>query len=187
MEKSKKTIDSAKTMQKSCSRIKGEEITLIKIHKDKLFHLEGNPRQAVEKNASDKLRKLIKGHGFRGVLEVFKNSAGKYEILCGNHRFDAGVLEGLTEFPCQEFNGTRAAALARAVSDNKSNEWTAWTIPELKDIFTEIDDGSFDMELTGFDQDEIAGFFDNEPGSGDNQGGGEEKEKCPECGQILKE
>ena len=164
-----------------------KKLKILTVHKDNLFHLEGNPRQAVEKNASDKLRKLIKGHGFRGVLEVFKNSAGKYEILCGNHRFDAGVLEGLTEFPCQEFNGTRAAALARAVSDNKSNEWTAWTIPELKDIFTEIDDGSFDMDLTGFDVDEIAGFFDNELDINPDQSGGDNAGKCPKCGQTLKE
>ncbi len=161
-----------------------KKIQIIQIHKSKLFPLEGNPRQIVDENAVAKLRKLIKGHGFRGVLEVLKNRKGKWEIIIGNHRFDAGVLEGITEFPCQEFKGTRKQALARALSDNKSSEWTDWDYPKLKDIITEIDDGKTDMEMTGFEKEEIDEMFDRSGGGG-GEGDEGEGDICSECGRKL--
>ena len=160
---------------------------IIKLHKEKLFRLENNPRQIIDKKAVDKLRALIKGHGFRGVLDVFKHKSGKYEILCGNHRFDAGVEEGMEEFDCQIYEGSRKKALARAISDNKSSEWTDWYIPGLKDFITEIDDGSVDMYLTGFETKEIKDLFDNDPAANDTPEEKPKAETCPRCGQKIKD
>lgn len=157
---------------------------IIKIHKSKLFHLEGNPRKIIDKNGAEKLQYLIKKHGFQGWLEVFrKGKAMNYEIIVGNHRFDAAVALGITVFPCIEFKGTRKEALARALSDNKSSEWTEWDIPKLKDILTDIDDGKTNMEMTGFEQEEIDELFENI--SSESSGEESEFETCPECGKKL--
>lgn len=125
-----------------------------------LTHLDGNPRKVIDPDAVEKLQKLIKEHGFQNPLQVFAESPKKYSILCGNHRFDAGVKLGMKEFPCIVYAGNRAKALARAVSDNKSGEWTNWDFPKLKDLIVEIDNGDFNVsELTGFDQEEIDNLF----------------------------
>lgn len=130
------------------------------IHKDKLCLLEGNPRKIIDPKSSDKLKTLIKEHGFQNPLQVFKEKTNRYSILCGNHRYKAGCELGIKEFPCIVYEGSRNKALARAISDNKSNLWTDWDIPALKDFFAEIDIGDFDIELTGFTEDELKGMFD---------------------------
>lgn len=61
----------------------------------------------------------------------------------------------------------------------------AFDIPKVKDLITEIDDGEFDLDLTGFLQPEIKIMFDfevekEEPGSGSG-----DVKKCPECGGKL--
>lgn len=127
---------------------------------NKLVKLEGNPRKTIDPDASKKLRKLIKSHGFQNPLQVYKENGGKFTILCGNHRFDAGIAEGIQEFPCIVYRGSRNKAMARAISDNKSSAWTEWDIPQLKELMAEIDTGDFDMELTGFTEDEIKEMFD---------------------------
>ncbi|MGD0275912.1 MAG: DNA methyltransferase [Syntrophales bacterium] len=119
-----------------------------------LVKLPGNPRKDVDKDAIKKLAVLIKGHGFQNPLQVFKEN-GKHTILAGNHRFDAGLTLGMTEFPCLIYTGDRKAAMARAISDNKSSDWTEWDFPALKDLIVEIDDGSIDLGLTGFTQEEL--------------------------------
>ena len=73
--------------------------------------------------------------------------------------------------------------MARAISDNKSSEWTDWDIPALKGILSEIDDGSLDMELTGFEKDEIDNLFGNEKGFGG--AGDDDRQTCPECGKVI--
>lgn len=140
----------------------GKRLEIVYIHKDKLRKLPNNPRQEYDPDAVEKLKKLIKGHGFQNPLQVYKER-GQYTILCGNHRFDAALELGYEEFPCIIYKGTKKKAIARCLSDNKSNQWTEWDIPGLKDIFADLDDGEFDMDLTGFDEDEIMGFFDNTP------------------------
>jgi DNA modification methylase len=124
-----------------------------------LIHLAGNPRQVVDKQACDKLKILIQEHGFQNPLQVFQEKDGKYSIICGNHRFDAGIELGIKEFPCIVYNGTKQQALARAISDNRSSEWTDWDIPGLKDMIVELDDGSVDIETTGFTQAELEEMF----------------------------
>ncbi len=137
-----------------------------------LQKLPGNPRKDVDQQAITKLAKLITAHGFQNPLQVFKEN-GKHTIIAGNHRFDAGLSIGMTEFPCIAYDGDKKAALARAVSDNKSGEWTDWDMPLLKDLIIELDDGAFDINLTGFTVNELelmmTAEFQGEPADAEPQ------------------
>jgi len=137
------------------------KLQLIYFNKSKLIKLEGNPRRIVDPEAKAKLQKLIKHHGFQNPLQVFKEANGKFSILCGNHRYDAGIAMGMTDFPCIVYEGDRNQAIARAISDNKSSEWTDWDIPMLKDTLVELDDGEMDIGITGFEEQEVKGLFEN--------------------------
>lgn len=147
------------------------KIKIIYIDKKELVPLENNPRKVVDKNAIKKLTGLIKEHGFQNPLQVYKETTGVFTILCGNHRFKAGLELGMEKFPCVIYEGDRKKAIARSISDNKSSLWTEFDFPELKDIMAELDDGEFDMALTGFDEDEIKNMFDfgSEPDEKDDE------------------
>lgn len=127
------------------------QLTITYIPATKLHHLPDNARKLKDKQAIEKLRGLIRSHGFRSPLEVWKDESGRWIIIVGNHRFKAGKLEGMKEFPCIEYTGTRDMALARALSDNASNEWTAWNI-ELRDYQLEqLDISGINFLQTGID------------------------------------
>lgn len=133
---------------------KESKLEIIYLPVSSLVKLKGNPRINTDPKAIERLTLLIKEHGFQNPLNVYK-AGGKYEIIAGNHRFDAGLSLGMTEFPCIVYEGSRKQALARAISDNKSNEWTDWDVPVLKDLLIELDDGSIDMHITGFNSHEL--------------------------------
>lgn len=136
-----------------------KKLKLVYIKNEFLHLLEGNPRKILDPDAKEKLKGLIKEHNFQEPLQIFKEKKGGYSILCGNHRWQAGCELGMKEFPCIVYEGTREEALARAISDNKSNLWTEWDIPGLKDMIAEIDTGDFDIGLTGFEQKELDEMF----------------------------
>ena len=46
------------------------------------------------------LRENIREEGFDEPITVRPMDDGFYEVVSGNHRFDAGVAEGMLEFPC---------------------------------------------------------------------------------------
>ena len=130
-------------------------LELVYINNDKLQKLDNNPRVQIGNGATDKLRALIREHGFQNPLQVWREN-GKYTILCGNHRYEAGMLEGMNDFPCIEYKGTRQEAIARAISDNKSNEWTDWDDDELTMLLRELEEADFPLpDLTGFGADEL--------------------------------
>ena len=167
-----------------------DKLKIIYIPADNLHPLPGNPRKTKDPDAFDKLKKLIEAHGFQNPLQVWKDG-GKYYILCGNHRFDAGKELGLTEFPCLEYKGSREEALARAISDNKSSEWTEWDYPLLKDLLLTIDSGSIDIEITGFDVEEVESlinyFPELESQKNDKSTKSAKNIECPKCGHSFVE
>lgn len=133
------------------------KLEIVYISKDQLILLEGNPRQKVDTKATDKLKTLIKDHGFQNPLQVYQ-SGKKWDIICGNHRYTAGLELGIEEFPCIVYTGIRKMALARAISDNKSGDWTDWDFVGLEEMITEINTEGFDIKTTGFTGDEFEGL-----------------------------
>lgn len=142
------------TIKESKNQKKAKQLEIIYLPIADLVKLPSNPRRDVDPKAIERLAKLIKAHGFQNPLQVFREN-GKHTIIAGNHRFDAGLSLGMKEFPCIVYEGDKKAALARAISDNKSNEWTDWDLPILKELFIEIDTGDFDIHLTGFNSHEL--------------------------------
>lgn len=142
---------------------------LIIIKKESLVPLDTNPRKLIDKAGPEKLLELIKRHGFQEPLQVWvEPGSKKYIILCGNHRFAAGLLYGMDTFPCIEYKGTRSEALARSISDNKSHEWTGWDDKKLKKMLAEIaidTDINID-DISGFDLTELEQLInpDGSPG-----------------------
>lgn len=134
--------------------LKAQKLEIIYLPVAELSKLPGNPRRDKDPKAVERLAKLITAHGFQNPLQVYREG-GKYTILAGNHRFDAGLSLGMTEFPCLIYTGDKKAALARAISDNRSNEWTEWDMPILKELFIELDTGDWDIHLTGFNSHEL--------------------------------
>ncbi|MFA5379256.1 MAG: ParB/RepB/Spo0J family partition protein [Dehalococcoidia bacterium] len=139
---------------KSKESKESKKLEIVYLSASALVKLPGNPRRDKDPKAIEKLSKLIRLHGFQNPLQVFREN-GKYTILCGNHRFDAGLSLGMKEFPCLVYTGDKKAALARAISDNRSNEWTEWDMPILKELFIDLDTGDFDIHLTGFNSHEL--------------------------------
>lgn len=173
-----------------------KKLKLVWVNVNQLVPLPGNPRIEVDNKQTEKLMALIKSHGFQNPLQVFphkwrgKKKGPAFMILCGNHRFEAGKELGMKDFPCIVYDGTKKMAMARALSDNKSQLWTDWDVPTLKDMIVGLDDGAFDITLTGFDKQELHGLFaggDFEPGGEGDQGKLDKKEpvECPECGHEF--
>jgi ParB-like chromosome segregation protein Spo0J len=165
-----------------------EKLKIQYIKVDQLKPLEGNPRRRTDPDAIDRLGILIREHGFQNPLQVFKNGDA-YEIICGNHRFEAGIKQQMKEFPAIVYEGSRNKALARAISDNRSADWTEWDYPSLKDMVADLDTGDFGIELTGFNQKELTDLFeggdkdDDSPDDFDDLDEDIDTEhQCPKCG-----
>ncbi len=146
-----------------------EKIKIEYIDKSKLKKLSNNPRRDKDKDAIGRLSKLIQEHGFQNPMQVYMETNGEYTVLCGNHRFDAGVKMGMSEFPCIVYAGDRQQAIARAVSDNQSGAWTEWDIPLLKDILADFENSDLDIETTGFTGVELDELFNGFEGNDPNK------------------
>jgi len=74
-----------------------------------LFELEHNS-QKQSKHEFEELRNSIRDNGFDETLLV-RPVDGKYEVVSGNHRYRAGVAEGMLKFPCvvqEDWDDTKA-------------------------------------------------------------------------------
>ena len=72
---------------------------IIMIHKDQLVSKRGNTNKQ-NRHTFAQLRENIREHGFDETLIVRTMDDGSFEVVSGNHRFKAGALEGIDEFPC---------------------------------------------------------------------------------------
>ncbi len=164
---------------------KESKLEIIFLPVSSLVKLQGNPRIDKDPKAIERLAKLIKAHGFQNPLNVYKVN-GKHEIIAGNHRFDAGLSLGMTEFPCIVYEGNRKQALARAISDNKSSEWTDWDLPILKDLLLELDCGIIgEIEMTGFNSGELELLMTQYHVTEEEKENGNNAAICPQCGFNL--
>ena len=127
-----------------------------------------NPRK--NDSAVDKLSKLIESHGFINPVIATKDNI----IRAGHTRVKAAKKAGLKEVPVILIDMDEKQAQAFAIADNKSSEWAEWDFTKLKDLIEELDDGQFDLELTGFDTQEIENLMTFVPEVEQLESGGEE-------------
>ena len=109
-----------------------------------------NPRVHPD-NAIDKLVRSIKEYGWTNPVLV---SADGY-VLAGHARLKAAEKAGIEEVPVIYLPLEGAKADAYLIADNRLQDETDWDYEKLEDLLQELDAGDFDLELTGFDMDEI--------------------------------
>lgn len=99
------------------------------------------------------LAKIIKAQGWRAPITVSTRSGF---IVRGHGRLMAARKLGLSHVPVdyQDY-ANEAEEWADLIADNRIAELSEWDLPALKDILEEIDTGAIDMDLTGFDADDL--------------------------------
>lgn len=112
-----------------------------------------------------------------------------YTIVAGHARLIAAQQLGLTDFPVRIFDFTKEEAEAYMIADNKLAEGSEWIDSILVDLFNDLELKQFNLELTGYNINEIKALHQEAPP--------EFKEydesiiddikmiKCPECGHEF--
>jgi DNA modification methylase len=106
--------------------------------------------------AVDKVAASLKAFSWRQPIVVDSQRV----IIAGHTRLLAARQLGLTEVPVHVADLTPAQAKAYRLMDNRSRDETSWDYALLGPELLDLQDLGFDnLELTGFDQNEIADFL----------------------------
>lgn len=99
------------------------------------------------------LARIIEKAGWRQVVTV-SNLSGL--VVRGHGRLEAAILLGLAEVPVdfQDY-ASEAEELADMVADNRLAELADRDYMALADLFAHLDTGEIDLELTGYDEEDI--------------------------------
>lgn len=109
-----------------------------------------NPRVHPD-SAIDKLVKSMKQYGFTNPVLISKDNV----ILAGHARTKAARKAGKDKVPVIRLDLEGAAADAYLIADNRLQQDTKWEKNVLKVLMEELEIQDYDLDLTGFDQDEI--------------------------------
>lgn len=124
---------------------------------ENLVEYARNPRK--NDAVVDKMVACIKEFGFR--IPIVAKSDGT--VVDGHLRLKAARKIGLKEVPVVNADDlTEAQIKAFRLVANQSANWAEWDEELLRLEFKELDDLNFDLELTGFDLDEIEKYLDNQ-------------------------
>ena len=127
------------------------------ISTDKLIEYARNPRK--NDAVVDKMIACIKEFGFR--IPIVAKSDGT--VVDGHLRLKAARKMGLKEVPAVNADDLSEAQIkAFRLVANQSANWAEWDEELLKLEFKELDDLDFDLELTGFDLDEIEKYLQDD-------------------------
>ncbi len=113
------------------------------------------------------LASIIQEQGWRNPITLSKRSG---QIVRGHGRLEAALLIGCEIVPVDEQDyATEAEELADLLADNRLAELAELDEGELKRLLKSIQesDPSFDLELTGFMDDEIRKLFEDEEAAED--------------------
>lgn len=108
------------------------------------------------------LASIIQEQGWRNAITVSKRSG---LLVRGHGRLEAALLIGCEVVPVDEQDyATEAEELADLLADNRLAELAELDEGDLKSLLAKIQesDPSFDLELTGFAEDEIRKLFEAE-------------------------
>ncbi|HYM08310.1 MAG TPA: ParB N-terminal domain-containing protein, partial [Terriglobales bacterium] len=118
---------------------------------EKITPYDRNARKIPQK-AIDKVAASIQEYGWRQPIVVDKEGV----IICGHVRWLAATKLALEQAPVhQATNLTPAQVRAYRLMDNRSHEDTAWDQDLLAEEMSELRDLEMDLNLTGFDPQEI--------------------------------
>ncbi len=150
----------------------------------------GNTRTHDEKQVAQ-VAASIKEFGFTNPILV----DGKNGIIAGHGRLLAAQKLGMEFVPCLRIDHlTDAQRRAYVIADNKLALNAGWDEDALAVEIDRLLEEGFDLDLTGFGEDEIAEFLNNseinfEPGTEDEQGKLDQLDpkwvKCPSCDHVF--
>ena len=106
-----------------------------------------NARLHSERNV-DAIKRSIGRWGFQAPIVVRPDG----EIIAGHGRLEAAKALGWTTVPVIEFTGSRTAATAFAIADNRTAELAEWDEGVLLSTLQELRDGGIEIDEVGFDQ-----------------------------------
>ena len=116
---------------------------------------EKNPR--INDAAVDAVAESIRSFGFRQAVVVDEQGV----IICGHTRLLAAQKLSLTEIPVHVATGlTPEQVRAYRIADNKLHELSDWNFELLPLELSELQSEGFDLELLGFDKDDLAKLLD---------------------------
>lgn len=123
-----------------------------------------NARTHPDKNL-EAIKRSIQTYGQRKPIVV--NKATNI-IEAGNGLWQAAHALGWTHIAAVMVEDSDQSATGFAIMDNQSAALAEWDYPVLKDLLQELDNGAFDMDLTGFDTKAIEDLMTqlHEPGEG---------------------
>jgi len=104
-----------------------------------------------------KIAESITRFGFCNPILIDDN----YQVIAGHGRVEAAKLLGLTDVPTLRIDHLSAAEKrAFTIADNRLAELADWDLDTLADELGALLDLEFEVELTGFDLDEIQTLLD---------------------------
>ena len=114
-----------------------------------------NPR--LNDDAVEVVAKSIREFGFRQPIVVDEDGV----VIIGHTRLKAAKQLGLSEVPVHIARGLSPEQVkALRIADNKTAEIAEWNLELLPIELAELQGLDFDLELLGFDQDELAKLLD---------------------------
>lgn len=129
------------------------EMTLISI--DRLIPYINNARTHSPEQIT-KLRSSLREFGFVNPVLIDRS----FNIIAGHGRYEAAKAEGIKEVPCVYVDHlTEAQKKAYIIADNRMAMDAGWDEELLKVELEALEGDSFDLSLTGFDEDELADLF----------------------------
>jgi ParB-like chromosome segregation protein Spo0J len=141
-------------MSEELKKIKKEYKEKVSI--DSLIEWDKNPR--MNDQAVDRLAKIIEHDGFTNpILARMEDN----RIIAGHTRIKAARQINLKTVPVLFLDVTEEQANAIAISDNKTSEWASWDDGLLGDLLAELDESGYNLEYTGFSEQEIDQLMGN--------------------------
>jgi len=125
----------------------------LKVEYRKISELKPHPKnpRIHPESAVDKLERSIREFGWTNPILVSKDGY----ILAGECRWKTAKKAGLKEVPVIKLPLSGDKAVAYMVADNKLQDLTDWDFPKLEEVFENLQETDFDLELTGFKLEEI--------------------------------
>jgi ParB family chromosome partitioning protein len=127
-----------------------KQLTIEYVSLNKLKPFEGNPRRNDE--SVDAVVKSIEAFGYTNPILARR---ANNEIIAGHTRLKALKKLGAKKAPVIYLDLDETDARVYSVFDNKSVELADWDFPKLADLLVEFDQLNVDLDLTGFNDDEI--------------------------------
>lgn len=119
---------------------------------EKLVPHPRNPNRHPEKQIA-LLAKIIRAQGWRNPIVVSRRSGF---VIKGHARLEAAKVLNVLKVPVDLQNyENEASEFADMIADNRIAELAELDMPTIKDLLQELDDGSLDMDLTGFDKETL--------------------------------